>query len=162
MDLFYSVYTQQTLNKSFDEKELNEVKARVIQMLVQIELFFDEGNKYNIIVADEELRTAMQDFFGNGFSKQRYMAFLNMIKLRPKDYENLIRKDIIRNKVMKLMASSVKLWNYEVENCDKQNKSPNKNDLLFTKMNVILNEWYIKTIRNSKIIVNNDLISKVL
>jgi peptidyl-prolyl cis-trans isomerase D len=170
MNLFYSIYTssvrsfQQTANKSLDEKELNEIKARVIQTLVQTELFCQEAVKYGIVVADEELKADLQNSLEfrdvDTFSVRKYAAFLNAAHMRPKDYENLRRKQITANKVKMIMASSVKLWNYEVESRGKQNHPINKNDLFFAKVNVILTEWCVSAIRNSKII-SNDLIFKI-
>ncbi|MDR1086899.1 MAG: SurA N-terminal domain-containing protein [Endomicrobium sp.] len=169
VNLFYSIYTrsvrgyEQTANKALDEKELNEIKSRVIQTLVQTELLCQEAKKYGIIVTDEELKNDLQNSLefrdGNAFSMQKYTAFLNAIQMKPKEYENLRRKQVEANKLKILMASSIKLWNYEVESAEKQKSSLSKNDLFFTKVNVILTEWYIGAIRNSKI-MSNDLIFK--
>lgn len=169
MNLFYSIYKssvksyQQATNKSLDEKELNEIKARVIQTLVQTELLCQEAKKYGIIVTDEELKSDLQNSLefkdGDSFSILKYTAFLNAIQMKPKDYESLRKKQLMANKVKMVMASSVKLWNYEVES-SKQNPPVHKNDLFFTKVNVILTEWYVGAIRNSNV-VSNDIIFKV-
>jgi hypothetical protein len=167
MNLFYSIYKssvesyQQTTNKSLDEKELNEIKARVIQTLVQTELFCQEAKKYGIIVTDEELRSDLQNSLefknknGDSFDVLKYTAFLNAIQMNPKDYESLRKKQLMINKVKMIMASSVKLWNYEVESANKRNSLVHKNDLFFTKVNIILTEWSVGAIRNSKIVVGN-------
>ncbi|MDR1662986.1 MAG: SurA N-terminal domain-containing protein [Endomicrobium sp.] len=169
MNLFYSIYRssvksyQQTINKSLDEKELNEIKIRVIQTLVQIELFCQEAKKYGVIVTDEELKSDLQNSLefkdGNSFSMLKYTAFLNAMQMKPKDYESLRKKQLMANKVKMLMASSVKLWNYEIEHVSKQNLLVHKNDLFFTKVNIILKEWLDGTIRNSNV-VSNDIILK--
>jgi peptidyl-prolyl cis-trans isomerase D len=170
MNLFYSIYKssvkscQQTTNKSLDEKELNEIKARVIQTLVQTELFCQEAKKYGIIVTDEELKSDLQnssEFKDSGsFNILKYTAFLNAIQMKPKDYESLRKKHLMANKVKMIMASSVKLWNYEVESASKQNPPVHKNDLFFTKVNVILTDWCVGARRNSNV-VSNDIIFKV-
>jgi peptidyl-prolyl cis-trans isomerase D len=171
MNLFYSIYKssvkgyQQTTNKSLDEKELNEIKVRVIQILVQTELLCQEAKKYGIIVTDEELKSDLQNSLefkdGDSFNILKYTAFLNTIQMKPKDYENLRKKQLMANKVKMIMASSVKLWNYEVESISKQNPPVHKNDLFFTKVNVILTEWHDGAIRNSNLI-SNDIIFKVV
>jgi peptidyl-prolyl cis-trans isomerase D len=168
VNLFYSIYTssvkgyEQAANKPLDEKELNEIKSRVIQTLVQTELLCQEAKKYGIIVTDEELKNDLQNSLefrdGNAFSMQKYAAFLNAIQMKPKEYEDLRRKQIKASKVKMLMASSIKTWSYEVESAEKQKLPLSKNDLFFTKVNVILTEWYIGAIRNSKIISNDYLI----
>jgi hypothetical protein len=170
MNLFYSIYTnsvrnyQQMTNKSLNEKELNEVKSRVIQTLVQTYLLCMEANKYAIIVTDEELKSDLQNCLefkdGDSFSMSKYTAFLNSLQMKPKDYESLRRKEITANKVKMIMASCIKLWNYEVEFASKQTPPVSKNELFITKVNVILTEWYMGTVRNSKIITN-DLIFKI-
>jgi peptidyl-prolyl cis-trans isomerase D len=170
MNLFYSIYKssvksyQQATNKSLDEKELNEVKARVIQTLVQTELLCQEAKKYGVIVTDEELKSDLQNSLefkdGDTFSMHKYMAFLNAVQMNPKDYESLRKKQLMANKVKMIMASSVKLWNYEVESASKQNPPIHKNDLFFTKVNVILTEWYTGAIRNSNLI-SNEIIFKM-
>jgi hypothetical protein len=169
-NLFYSIYTnsvrnyQQMTNKSLNEKELNEVKSRVIQTLVQTYLLCMEANKYGIIVTDEELKSDLQNSLefkdGDAFSMSKYTAFLNSLQMKPKDYESLRRKEITANKVKIKMASCIKLWNYEVESASKQTPPVSKNEVFITKVNVILTEWYFGTVRNSKIITN-DLIFKI-
>jgi peptidyl-prolyl cis-trans isomerase D len=170
MNLFYSIYKssvksyQQATNKPLDEKELNEIKARVIQTLVQTELLCQEAKKYGIIVTDEELKSDLQNSLefkdGDSFNILKYTAFLNTIQMKPKDYESLRKKQLMANKVKMVMASSVKLWNYEVESASKQNPPVHKNDLFLQKLNVILTEWYVGAIRNSNV-VSNDIIFKV-
>jgi peptidyl-prolyl cis-trans isomerase D len=169
MKLFSSICTssiisyQQTADRSLDEKELNEVKARIIQTLIQTELLYQEATKYGIVVTDEELNSDLQNSLqfkdGDTFSVNKYRSFLNAIKIKPKDYENLIRKQLVANKVKMLMASSIKLWNYEIELANKQTPSVSREELFFTKVNLILTDWYIGEIKNSKII-SNDLIFK--
>jgi hypothetical protein len=169
MNLFYSVYKssvksyQHATNKSLDEKELNEIKVRVIQTLVQTEMLCQEARKYGIIVTDEELKSDLQNSLefkdGDSFNILKYTAFLNDIQMKPKDYENLRKKQLMANKVKMIMASSVKLWNYEIESASKQNHPVHKNDLFFTKVNVILTEWYDVAIRNSNVI-SSDIILK--
>jgi peptidyl-prolyl cis-trans isomerase D len=170
MNLFYSIYKssvksyQQDTNKSLDEKELNEVKARIIQTLVQTELLCQEAKKYGVIVTDEELKSDLQNSLefkdGDTFNIHKYTAFLNAVQMNPKDYESLRKKQLMANKVKMIMASSVKLWNYEVESASKQNPPIHKNDLFFTKVNVILTEWYVGAKRNSNVI-SNEIIFKV-
>jgi hypothetical protein len=170
INLFSSIYTssvrgyEQSASRSLDETELNEVKVRVIQTLVQIELFCQEAVKYGIVVTDEELKSDLQNSLefrdGNTFSMAKYRAFLNAIQIKAKDYENFRRKQLVANKVKMIMASCVKLWNYEIEFANKQNPSVSKDELFFTKVNLILTDWYIDAMKNSKV-VSNDLIFKI-
>jgi peptidyl-prolyl cis-trans isomerase D len=170
MNLFSSIYTnsvinyQQAANRSLDEKELKEVKVKIIQALIQTELFYQEASKYGVIVTDEELSLDLQNSLefkvGDTFSVNKYKVFLNAIQMRPKEYESLRRKQLVANKVKMVMASSIKLWNYEIELADKQVPPVSKEELFFTKVNLILTDWYIGEIKNSKII-SNDLIFRI-
>jgi parvulin-like peptidyl-prolyl isomerase len=165
MDLFSSIYTnsvisyQQAANRSLDEKELNEDKARIIQTLIQTELLYQEAAKYGIVVTDEELNLDLQNSLefkdSDTFSVNKYKSFLNAIKIRPKDYESLRRKQLVANKVKMVMASSIKLWSYEIELANRQTPSVSREELFFTKVNLVLTDWYISEIKNSKIISNN-------
>jgi parvulin-like peptidyl-prolyl isomerase len=169
MNLFSSIYEnskysyQQATNRSLDEKELKEVKVRIIQTLIQSELLYQEAAKYGVLVTDEELNSDLQNSLefkeGDTFSLNKYKAFLNTIHMRPKEYESLRRKQLAENKVKMVMASSIKPWNYEIELADKQTPPVSKEELFFTKANIILTDWYIDKIKNSKI-VSNDLIFK--
>jgi len=143
-------------NKQITEKDLKEIQAQLLSLLVKNEILYQQSKLYGIIVTDEELRTYLQNsesFKNNNniFDKQRYYSFLKTIQLTPKEYETIIKKQICENKLKMTLASSVKLWNYEFENSLKQNSSVIKNNLIQEKINLILNDWYSNVVKNSKI-----------
>jgi hypothetical protein len=169
MRLFNSIYInssemyRQITNNQLTEKDLNEIKVKTIQVLVQDEIFYQQSKLYNIIVTDEELKIDLQNsaLFRNNniFDIQKYYSFLKSIQMTPKEYETLRKKQIAGNKVKMILAPSIKLWNYELEAAIRQNPSITKNALLQAKINIVLNEWYLSIIKNSKI-TSNEMIFK--
>jgi hypothetical protein len=165
MKLFNSFYTysveiyKKTINRELTKNDLNELKNKIIQMLIQEEIFYQQSKLYNITVTDEELKTDLQnsEMFRNNnvFDIRKYYSFLNFIKMTPKEYEAIRKKQIAGSKVKDIISFSVKLWNYELENSLKQDPTATKESLINTKINLIINEWYSNIIKNSKITINN-------
>jgi hypothetical protein len=164
MKLFNLVCTQlsemreETTNKPLTKKDLKEIKMKTIQILVQSEIFYQQSKLYGIVVTNKELKFNLENSSqfknNNFFDIKKYYLFLQSIQMTPKEYENLIKKQIAGNKVRMTIAHSVKLWNYELETAIKQNPSMTEDILLKSKMNIILNEWYSNITKNSKISIN--------
>jgi hypothetical protein len=162
--LFNLVYTQlsemheETTNKPLTKKDLNEIKIKTIQVLVQNEIFYQQSKLYGIVVTNKELKSNLENSSqfknNNFFDIKKYYLFLQSIQMTPREYENLIKKQIAGNKVRMIIAHSVKLWNYELETAIKQNHSMTEDILLQLKINIVLNEWYSNITKNSKISIN--------
>jgi hypothetical protein len=171
MNLFYTVYRsnvkryQEYVNKPLTEKELNEIKAVVVQKLIQNELISQEAGRYGIIVTDKELKADLMKSVGlteDGiFDEVRYKAFLNSIGMRSDEYEKFRRKELTAAKVKVFIASSVKVWNYELRLGAGDNDSEKSNKLIVDKINRILGDWYIEAVKKVEITVKNDLILKI-
>jgi hypothetical protein len=165
MKLFNSFYThsvemyKKTINGEPTKNDLNELKMKIVQALIQEEIFYQQSKLYNITVADEELKTDLQNsetFRNNNiFDIRKYYLFLNSIKMTPKEYEVMRKKQIAGGKVKDIISYSVRLWNYELENSLKQDPTATKESLINTKINLIINEWYSNIIKSSKITINN-------
>jgi peptidyl-prolyl cis-trans isomerase D len=153
---------QKTSGVYLSDNQKQQLKANILQTLVQDEIFYQQSKLYCISVTDEELSLDLQNslqFKENGvFSTTKYMAFLRAMRMSPKEYELLRKKQIAGIKLKMLLASSVKLWNYEVVTVAKQ-KDKTKEELFSSKINVVLNEWYQQVIKSSKI-MTNDIIFK--
>jgi hypothetical protein len=158
--LFNSVYTdflQMTNNRQLSNEDLKELKIRIIYSLVQDEILYQQSKLYGIVVTDEELKYDLHNSAkfkdNNVFNIRKYRAFLNFVQMTAKEYETMRRKQIVAVKVKMLIASCVKLWNYELENALKQESPITENTLIQSKVNSVLNEWYSDIVRNSKIVV---------
>jgi len=167
-NLIYSnsskIYEQSADNRA-DEKDLNRIKARIIQSLVQDEILYQQSKLYGVTVGDKELKEQVQSlkiFKTNGaFDIQKYYSFLNSVQMTPKEYETLLKKQIAASKLKMLLISSTKLWNYERENAYKRNgllTPAEENTLWETKAEFILGEWYSNVFKNSKITCNGALL----
>ena len=127
-------------------------KNQILMNLIQDELFWQQTKKYGITVTDNELATDIQKhpFFVNEkgqFDSRRYYQFLNNIRLSPKDFESLRRKQIASNKLKVLIASAARVSQSEFENKHASNMS----ELTQIKANDILNDWFDEVRKNSKI-----------
>ncbi|GMO67263.1 MAG: hypothetical protein Nk1A_5310 [Endomicrobiia bacterium] len=142
-------------NKQLTAKDLNEIQIRLTKLLIESEILYQQSKLYGIIVTDEELKTCLQNLeifkSNNTFDKKKYYSFLKLIQMTPKEYETILKKQICGNKLKMILAFSVKLWNYELENSIKQDSSTIKNNLVQEKINLILSDWYSNIVKNSKI-----------
>ncbi|MCL2485752.1 MAG: SurA N-terminal domain-containing protein [Endomicrobia bacterium] len=167
LSLFNSMYlssTEMMRNMSKEEltdEMLTQIKIKTLQALIQEELFYQQSKKYGIQVSDLELTRDIQNsaMFKNNnmFDPRMYYAFLRGLKLTPKEYENLRRKQISGEKLKILLASSIKLMNAEYEAAAKADPNMTRDLALQMKINTLLNEWYINLAKSSKI-TSNDLI----
>lgn len=173
LKLFNSVYTasvemyKNASDTALTEEQLEEIKMRTIQAMVQEELFYQQSIKYGILVSDAELKNDIQrsGMFINEkreFEPNRYYAFLNSIRMTPKEYENMRRKQLSGEKLKMLLASSINISDSELENAIAETGTEmNKEDLLQTKGNIMLNEWFMGVVDNSKIVTNNAVFSRI-
>jgi hypothetical protein len=140
---------------------IKQIKVKILQALVEEEVFYQQSEKYGIKVSDEEIKADLQSsqMFRNPqtnvFDIQRYLSFVRSINMTLREYEALKRKQIAGQKLKLLLTSSVKLWNYEIENNKRQTGSDSEiNPLIQQKINLILNEWYSDVVKTSNIKTN--------
>ncbi|MDR1942000.1 MAG: SurA N-terminal domain-containing protein [Endomicrobium sp.] len=155
---------QNSINNSLTEEQMTQIKVNTIHALVQDEIFFQQSKNYGILVSNAELRSdiessAMFKNSGGRFDAGIYYNFLRSLNMTPKDYENLRRKQIAGEKLKIVLASSIKIFDTELQEAKKTNAEITKDALLQTKANTILNEWFTGIIKNSKI-SSNELILK--
>jgi hypothetical protein len=152
------------ISDQLSEQNLNVIKTVAMKALIEEEIFYQQAKIYGIVVTDEELRTDLQNSErfkdNNVFSKVKFTTHLTSIKMSPKEYESLRKRQIAGNKLKRILVSSVIVWEHEFEEAVKQDSSVTRDILRLTKANnVIVNEWYLPITNNSKII-RNDLIFK--
>jgi hypothetical protein len=156
------VQAQNASTGTATQEQIAQIKSRTLESLVQDELFYQQSNKYKIIVSDTELQNNIVNspmFSENGvFNPRIYYAFLNNINFLPAEYEELMRKQIAIQKMKNLLISSVKITNSEFNLFRQLNPNVDSNTYAQYKVNRVLNEWYTNTLRDSKINVNEELI----
>ena len=127
-------------------------KQQILRNLIQDELIWQQSKKYGITVTDAELAKDIQSYpyFLNEneqFDSRYYYQFLNNLRMAPKDYENLRRKQIASNKMQMLIASSARVSQSEVE----MKKGSNISEQTQIKANEVLNDWFDTIKKDSKI-----------
>jgi len=160
----FSYYSQ---NGSLDDEQVKNLKVGIIQSLVQDEIFYQQSELYKIKVSKAELQSyiSRSPMFSqnNRFSLDAYYSFLRSVRMAPKDYEELVKKQIAVQKFKSILAASVKLGDLEFEDLKAQAEAQGEKEgvakdvLLNAKINRVLNDWYNKTVATSKITTNNSV-----
>ena len=171
MKTFKSVYDstiamyRQSTKESLSPEQLEEVKVRTLQALVQDEIFYQQALKYKIVVTDAELKNDIQSsamFINNNqFDARAYYSFLNKLRMTPKDYESIRKKQIAGEKLKITMASAIKISDAEYENAVENGLKITKEEMLQAKANKILNEWFIGVARSYNIVTNESILKQI-
>lgn len=154
---YYSLYNY-TLNllrgsnQNVTDELMRLTKNQILNNLIQDELIWQQSKKYGITVTDAELAKDIQSYpyFLNEneqFDSRYYYQFLNNLRMAPKDYENLRRKQIASNKMQMLIASSARVSQSELE----MKKGSNISEQTQIKANEVLNDWFDTIKKDSKI-----------
>jgi hypothetical protein len=164
MKLFTSLYNssvdmyRQTTKETPTDSQMEQIKTTTLQAIVQDELFFQQAQNYKILVSDAELKNDIQTsiMFKNNdkFDSRLYYSFLNLLRMSPKEYEAMRRKQLAGEKVKLIMASAIKLSDSEYEAAVADGTEISKMEFLQSKANTLLNDWYLNIARNSKIVTS--------
>ncbi|MBO7610710.1 MAG: SurA N-terminal domain-containing protein [Elusimicrobia bacterium] len=154
---YYSLYNNtfnllRSSGQNVSDELMRLTKSQILRNLIQDELIWQQTKKYGITVSDNELANDIQSYpyFLNEdekFDSRRYYQFLNNLRMSPKDYETLRRKQIASNKLQMLIASAARVSSSEVE----MKKASNIAELTQIKANEVLNDWFDNVTKNSKI-----------
>ena len=152
---YYSLYNNalSALNHSgqeVTEEKKKNIQDNIVRTLIQDELIWQQTKKYGVIVSDKELAQDIQSYpyFMNEkgqFDSRNYYQFLNNLRMSPKDFESLRRKQLASNKLQILIASSVKISNSEISGKETEAS------LIQVKANEVLNDWFNDIKNKSKI-----------
>lgn len=152
---YYSLYNSnlsmlKNAEQDVTEEMIKTIQNRILSNLIQDELIWQQTEKYGITVSDNELALDIQNYpyFLNEnrqFDTRNYYRFLNDLRLSPKDFETLRRKQIAANKLQILIASATKISKSEVT------ENLKEDTLIQIKANEILNDWFDDVKRKSKI-----------
>ena len=154
---YYSLYNNtfnllRSSGQNVSDELMRLTKSQILRNRIQDELIWQQTKKYGITVSDNELANDIQSYpyFLNEdekFDSRRYYQFLNNLRMSPKDYETLRRKQIASNKLQMLIASAARVSSSEVE----MKKASNIAELTQIKANEVLNDWFDNVTKNSKI-----------
>ncbi|MCL2143976.1 MAG: SurA N-terminal domain-containing protein [Endomicrobia bacterium] len=166
--IFSSLYNstadmyRNSTKESPSQEQLEAMRIKTVQSLVQDEIFYQQAQQYKITVSDAELKNDIQSMSmfrnrQNQFDPNIYYAFLNSIRLSPKEYETLRKKQIAGEKVKITMASAVKISDSEYEAAAAGGSEISRDEMMQIKVNGILNVWFMNIVKNAKIITNDNI-----
>ncbi|MDR1952692.1 MAG: SurA N-terminal domain-containing protein [Elusimicrobiota bacterium] len=173
LNLFNSIYNntlqqiqQQNPNLQLNDVQQAEIKGRILQELIQTEIFAQEAYKYGVIVSDRELQRNIENnpLFANNnvFDKNVYNQRLSELGITPKDFESLTRKQILNAKLRLILIPSVKVSPSEYADIQRSNPRVTMEEYAQIKVNRVLNEWFqgvMKTYQDKgKIKIEEDLL----
>jgi hypothetical protein len=149
---YYALYNNtlnmmRQTNKDLSDDMSKKVQNDILRNLVQDEIIWQQTKDYSISVSDEELALDIQNYpyFLNEkgqFDSRYYFAFLNNMRLSPKDFEYLRRKQLASNKLQVFIASSAKITDSELKELHNLYPNVDDNTLIQMKMNEVLNDWF--------------------
>ncbi len=152
---YYSLYNNALASLRSSEQDITDdlmklTQNQILRTLIQDELIWQQTKKYGISVSDAELAQDIQSYpyflNANGqFDSRNYYQFLNNLRMSPKDFEALRRKELAANKLQLLVVSAATVSNSEISEDTKESS------LIQMKANEILNDWFDEIRNNSKI-----------
>lgn len=113
-------YYREVYKDKFDSDMLDKmnVKDKVIEELVKRELWLDTAQKLGLMVSDAELRDSimkMNAFHKDGrFNSTLYQKVLEANRMRTADFEELQRRDLLMEKIKRIVKDSVQVTDDEV------------------------------------------------
>ena len=166
--IYYALYNNaismiKYSNQDLTEEMIKKIQNDIITNLVKDEIIYQQADKYGVTVSDSELAADIQSYpyFLNEnkqFDSRYYFQFLNNMRLSPKEFETLRRKQLISNKLQLLIASSAKVSDAQEQSIKENNKDITDSMILQIKPNEILNDWFMKVQDNTdyKITLKNN------
>lgn len=158
---FQQLYLQQIENirargEELNEERLKSIKTDILHDLIREEIFFQEANKYNIVVTDRELAFNIQSIPAfrrdDKFDPSLYYFALRRLRMSPSDFEESQRRRIAGMKLRNFIITSTILSKNELEKETKDMKSENpKKELLTIKSNAVLTSYFISLQNNTTV-----------
>ena len=113
-------YYREVYKEKFDAEMLEKLKVRdkVLDDLISRELWLDEAERFGVRVSDEELRDGimkMKEFHNNGkFDRSSYERLLKLNRVTVGEFEEARRKELMIDKVKRVVKDSVAVADDEV------------------------------------------------
>ena len=149
-----------------EDIEKLKLKDRVLDLLVDRAVLLIAAKKEEIAVTENELQDAIMNttyFQRNGvFDREVYTRALRLNRMTPQSFENMLREDLIINKMTRLVGETAELSPEEVKMLDSIG-GENQEQLLevfrSNKANLALKAYVEGFKRQLDIKVNRDIIS---
>ncbi len=105
-------------NAASDPPSANEIGAQALEQIINTELLVQEARNVGLHVGEQELResiSTLPDFQIDGrFNKTRYMEVLRLNGLKPGDFEDNQRRQVLTEKLLDLVRSGVHISDAEL------------------------------------------------
>lgn len=96
-----------------------ELGAQALTQLINTELLVQEAGALGLVVSEQELRDSiatLPDFQIDGrFNKTRYLETLQLIGMKPSDFETEQKRQLLANKVFEIIRAGVQVTEAEIE-----------------------------------------------
>jgi len=100
------------------------LSQQVVNELVTEAVVIQGAAKEGVLVSDDELRSTIQQIRefqeGGRFSRDEYLKVLKQIRLDPGEFENEVRRQLVRRKMEALIKQGVKISDEEVQQAYRQ------------------------------------------
>ena len=100
------------------------LSQQVVNELVTEAVVIQGAAKEGVLVSDDELRTTIQQIRefqeGGRFSRDEYLKALKQLRLDPGEFENEVRRQLVRRKMEDLIKQGVKVSDEEVQQAYRQ------------------------------------------
>jgi peptidyl-prolyl cis-trans isomerase D len=100
------------------------LSQQVVNELVTEAVVIQGAAKEGVLVSDDELRTTIQQIRefqeGGRFSRDEYLKALKQLRLDPGEFENEVRRQLVRRKMETLIKQGVKVSDEEVQQAYRQ------------------------------------------
>jgi peptidyl-prolyl cis-trans isomerase D len=155
MDLYRDIYKEE-----FDEEKFN-LKKEVLDSLVADGVLYVAAMQAGITVSDAELQEAITNepaFMRDGaFNRQVYLRSLELNRITPSYYEEAKRRDLMREKMKRLVEGSVDLTPSDLEKV--KGDETLRQILLESKRQAALASFIEGLKKQMRITVNEQLVS---
>ena len=157
-------FYREIFQDKYDDKEL---RKRVIQELVERQLWLKEARLMKLLVSDQELKesiTKMAGFQKDGkFDSELYKRLLAFEHFTPESFERRQREDLLVAKTKNVVKDAVALTPPEIEEAKASNPSnpdPDRvvSDLLFQKKQRALAAYTLSLKREASIHIKEELL----
>ena len=108
-----------------DDLDVKELRSKILQKMIDDLLLEQEAVKFNIEVADSELRVYLDDFKKqNRLTDEQLVAYLTKQGMTLDGYKDKVRKNMLRNRVVAVMVQrKVVVTEEEIEEYYQQHKN---------------------------------------
>jgi peptidyl-prolyl cis-trans isomerase D len=155
MDLYRDIYKEE-----FDEEKLG-LKQNVLNSLVAERVLYVAAEQAGLAVSDSELQEAIMNepaFMRDGrFNRQVYLRALELNRITPGAYEESKRRDLMGEKMKRLIEESVDLTPSELDKV--KGDDTLRQILLESKRQAALESFIEGLKRQMRITVNEQLVS---